>query len=509
MQFILDESLQKALAFLEDSKESLFLTGKAGVGKSTLLSYFLEHTKKNVVVLAPTGVAALNVRGETLHSFFHFKPGITPEEAQNEAKKIKRKTFYRSIEMIIIDEISMVRADLLDCVDLFLKAVLSKEKPFGGIRMVFIGDLYQLPPVVTREDHKYFEEVYSSPYFFSSNVMKDPSFLLSFIELEKIFRQKDASFIELLNNIRKNSLTDEDLLLLNKRAFLPENDQGCLYLTTTNASATKINEEKLLQLDGNLHEFEADIEGDFDLKASPTDASLKLKAGAQVIFLVNQSEGLWVNGTIGKVKEIFHDRILIETEEGNEVEVMRFHWTLYKYDFDSKKKQLFQKEVGSFHQYPLKLAWAITIHKSQGKSFDRVILDLERGSFAHGQTYVALSRCRSIEGLFLKKPLQRGHILMDLRVVRFLTQFQYALSEKICSKEEKVQILQKAIEEEKEVEIVYLKSDDQKSFRKILPHFVGEMEYNGKKYLGVEAYCKKREERRIFRVDRILEIQSE
>lgn len=316
MQLILDEYFQKALSFLEQSQESLFLTGRAGTGKSTLLSYFIEKTKKNIVVLAPTGVAALNVKGETIHSFFHFKPGVTSEDAKREAKKIKKVGFYRSIEIIIIDEISMVRADLLDCADIFLKTLFSSKKPFGGIRMVFIGDLYQLPPPVSKEDREYFEEFYETPYFFSAQVMKDRSFCPHFIELEKIYRQSDETFISLLNSIRKNSLSEEELTLLNKRFLLPEKDDGCLYLTTTNAQATKINEEKLCALKGKLYEYVADIEGNFDAKALPTDCSLKLKVGAQVIFLTNQSEGLWVNGTIGKVMGIDQDRIFVETEGG-------------------------------------------------------------------------------------------------------------------------------------------------------------------------------------------------
>jgi ATP-dependent DNA helicase PIF1 len=503
-----DEYFQKALTFLEESNDCLFLTGRAGTGKSTLLSYFMEHTKKNVVVLAPTGVAALNVRGETIHSFFRFPPGITPERAKKEARRVKNQNLFLAIEMIIIDEISMVRADLLDCIDIFLKTLFASKKPFGNIRMVFIGDLYQLPPVVTREDQKFFQEMYESPYFFSAHVLKEEGFSFSFIELEKIYRQNDETFISLLNKIRKNTISDQELSFLNLRVKLPENDEGYLYLTSTNLMATKINEEKLSGLEEKLHQFEADLDGEFDQKSSPTDHLLKLKKGAQVIFLVNHSDNLWVNGTIGKIKEVDREQILVETEEGEEVEVKRHSWTLYKYNYDADKKKLFQEEVGSFRQYPLKLAWALTIHKSQGKSFDKVILDLERGSFAHGQTYVALSRCRTMEGLFLKKPLKKGHILMDLRVVQFLTHYQYALSEKLLPKEEKLSFLQKAIEKRELLDIVYLKSDDQKSFRTIEPLSVGEREYCGKSFLGLDAFCRERNEKRVFRLDRILEIKK-
>ncbi len=429
MQLVKDEYFQNALSLLENATESLFLTGRAGTGKSTLLSYFMQNTKKNVVVLAPTGVAALNVKGETIHSFFHFKPGVTIEDAKKEAKRVKNIAFYQSIDLIIIDEISMVRADLLDCIDIFLQTLLCTKKPFGALRMVFIGDLYQLPPVVSNEERLFFEELYETPYFFSAYVMKNLKFCPLVVELGKIYRQNDETFISLLNSIRKNCITEEELNLLNKRAFLPCSDEGCLYLTTTNAAALKINEEKLGALEGNCCEFTAEIEGDFDRKASLGETILKLKPGAQVIFLNNHSEGLWVNGTLGRVTRVVADQIFVRMENGEEVKVKKFRWNLYKYGLDPQTKKLFQEEVGSFHQYPLKLAWALTIHKAQGKSFDRVILDLERGCFAHGQTYVALSRCRSLGGLFLKKPLKKSHIVMDQRVVQFLTRYQCALSD--------------------------------------------------------------------------------
>ncbi|MBI5345758.1 MAG: AAA family ATPase [Chlamydiae bacterium] len=508
MAITLDDQFQNTLNLLENSDESIFITGKAGTGKSTLLSHFIAHTNQNIVVLAPTGVAALNVKGETIHSFFHFKVGVNPDDARNMGKRIKKDSLYNAIDMIIIDEVSMVRADLLDSVDQFLQEALRVKRPFGGIKMIFIGDLYQLPPVVTSQEKPFFEQLYDSPYFFSSNVLKNENFKLQFVELEKIYRQKDQDFIELLNAIRKNTITDEQLFLLNKRVVLDfKNDEGYIYLTSTNQAADKTNQEKLLNLKGKNYCFNADIEGDFEIGASPTEKDLNLKIGAQVMFLTNHNFGLWVNGTIGTILDIKKEKIIVKTQEGEKVEVEKHEWDLYKYAFDEKNKTITQDIVGSFIQYPLKLAWAITIHKSQGKTFEKVVVDLDRGAFAHGQTYVALSRCTTFEGLILKKPLKKGNVIMDFRVVNFLTHFQYSISEKKCSLETKMQIIQKAIETKSKLSITYLKTTDEKSHRIILPSFLGEMVYQDKPYIGLQAYCLNRQETRVFKVDRILELE--
>jgi ATP-dependent exoDNAse (exonuclease V) alpha subunit len=502
-----NEEFKKALKLLNEGEESVFITGKAGTGKSTLLTYFLENTDKNVVILAPTGVAALNVCGETIHSFFHFPIGITVEGAKRAAGKIRDKDLFGNIDIIVIDEISMVRADLLDCIDIFLKVILKSKKPFGGMKMAFIGDLYQLPPVMKKEEREYFDTVYDTPYFFSAKVMKDNNFVFRLMELEKIYRQQDEAFINILNGIRKNNLTDEQLNILNgrvKEGVLE--DDGYIYLTTTNELAARINEDKLGALKDNEVEFLADMEGDFDGKAAPTELLLKLKRGAQVMLLSNNCLGLWVNGSRGKVVDILDEEVVVRLENQALVNVTRHNWAMYKYKFDADKKRLWQEEVGSFKQYPLKLAWAITIHKSQGKSFDKVIIDLERGSFAHGQTYVALSRCRSLEGLILKKPFKKGYIIMDRRVLKFLTDFQYRRSEELCPLEEKLLLIKETIEKKGKLKIVYLKNSDEKSRRVVEPKFVGMLEYNGKEYLGMEAFCLSRNEDRVFRLDRILEM---
>jgi ATP-dependent DNA helicase PIF1 len=504
MELDVGGNFQEALELLEKDNSNLFITGKAGVGKSTLLSHFRDHTDKRPIVLAPTGVAALNVQGETIHSFFHFKSHITVELAKKKGKDFQKSQLYQNIDLIIIDEISMVRADLLDCVDAFLKAAFKNKKPFGGLRMVFIGDLYQLSPVVTNEEGQFFNKVYDSPYFFSASSFKKETF--KFVELDKVFRQKDETFIGILNGIRNNRLEDAQLATLNER-FLPDlkDEDGYIYLTTTNKDAEKINEMQLARIEGDGFHFRADVDGEFDLKNSPTDMELKFKVGAQVMFLNNQKNGLWVNGTIGKIIDISDEMLSVKTEDGV-FEVNRHRWELYKYQFDEKKGSLTQEEVGSFYQFPLRLAWAITIHKSQGKTFDKVIVDMGRGAFAFGQTYVALSRCRTLDGIVLKKKLKKEHVFCDLRIVDFLTNWQYEISENRMPLDSKLNLCKTAIAQKKILKIVYLKKNDERSVRTIQPFFVGELFYENKRFLGVEAFCLKRKEKRFFRLDRILEI---
>ncbi|MFC1771469.1 WYL domain-containing protein, partial [Candidatus Margulisiibacteriota bacterium] len=274
----------------------------------------------------------------------------------------------------------------------------------------------------------------------------------------------------------------------------------------TNKSAAEINNQKLQKINSKTHVFPAEISGNFDLKNAPTESDLALKIGAQVMFLNNHPGGFWVNGTVGKVVDILPEEIIVETQEGDILRVEQHTWIIYKYFLDTLTNTLDQESVGSFKQHPLKLAWAVTIHKSQGKTFNKVIVDFHWGTFAHGQAYVALSRCSSFQGLVFKRPLRKGHVIMDYKVVRFLTQFQYSISDKNCPLEEKVAIIKNAIDHQKTLEIIYLKANDQKSSRTISPAFVGEMEYKGITYMGLKAFCQARNEPRTFRVDRILEI---
>ena len=512
-QIEINEQFQHALDILEHSDRSIFITGRAGTGKSTLLEYFRHVTRKKVAVLAPTGVAALNVKGQTIHSFFRLKPGITPDQVRRLRSANSGESIYHKLDTIVIDEISMVRADLLDCVDRFLRLNgPNADMPFGGIQMAFIGDLYQLPPVVTSGEKAVFRSLYKTPYFYGARVFE--SFEMEFLELEKVYRQHDEEFISLLNGIRNNSLTEEGMQLLNRRyepEFEPSPYDFYVYLTTTNRLAQEINAKRLAELDGALCEFTGIVEGDFGREYVPTAIDLQVKVGAQVMMLNNDTWGRWVNGSIGKITGITQngdgeDIIITELADGDEVEVTPFTWEIFRFLVDGG--QLQSEVVGRFTQYPLMLAWAVTIHKGQGKTFDRVIIDVGKGTFAHGQMYVALSRCTTLDGIVLKKPALKKHIWTNYQVMDFLTRYQYGKAEQSCPVERKTEVIRKAIESEALLEIVYLKPNDEKTTRVVRPQTVGEMEYRDKKYLGMRAFCLTRHEDRTFRVDRILEIRG-
>jgi ATP-dependent DNA helicase PIF1 len=502
---------QGALALMEDTQSNILITGRAGTGKSTLLTYFRDHTKKKVVILAPTGVAAVNVSGQTIHSFFHFKPSVTP--ASIKKKKSAGKTIYKKLTTIVIDEVSMVRADLLDCIDKFLRFNGPEEKlPFGGVQMIFIGDLYQLPPVVTSAEREIFRTHYSSPYFFSAKVFDQLN--MEFLELEKVYRQKDDDFVRLLNTIRNRTVTDDDLVKFNTRCdpqFEAPDGSFYLWLTSTNALADTINEKRLAELPGKAWKAGGAIVGDFGKEYLPTAVDLKLKKGAQIMLLNNDSLGQWINGTIGKIKKFEKDDdgedvIVAELDNGDTARISPYTWKIYR--FFLKNEELRSEEVGSFTQYPVRLAFAVTIHKSQGKTFENVVIDVGRGTFAHGQMYVALSRCTTLSGIVLKQPLKKNHIIMDWQVVKFLTGIQYAQAAKTLSREDKLQIIEQAIIEKAIIEILYLKGQDEKSRRLIRPLRIAEMEYKGYPYLGLDAFCVSRQENRRFNVDRILEINT-
>ncbi len=509
----LNPEFKHALEIMEDTGKSVFVTGRAGTGKSTLLEYFREKTGKKVAVLAPTGVAALNVRGQTIHSFFRFKPGITVEEIKRKRKGGEEGSIYKKLDAIVIDEVSMVRADLLDCIDTFLRLNGPKKtRPFGGIQMVFIGDLYQLPPVLKGEEKAVFRALYETPYFFSARVFK--KLKLEFVELEKIYRQHDRDFIDLLNAIRNNSVTDESLKILNERCdpdFEPDPEDYYIYLTTTNALADSINSSQLTRLSGKQHTLEGKLSGGIDANNLPTAIELKVKPGAQVMMLNNESMGLWVNGSVGRINWIENDAegkpvISVRLSDGYDVEVTPFTWEVFRFYIEDGRLET--EVTGKFTQYPLMLAWAVTIHKGQGKTFEKVVIDIGRGTFAHGQMYVALSRCTTLDGIILKKPIRKGHIWMDWKVVKFLTEFQYGLSEEAMPVEDKLAMIERAIDNKAVLKITYLKPNDEKSERVIAPLEVGEMQYNGKKYTGLKAYCYTRHDDRTFRVDRILKMEE-
>ncbi|MBL0100042.1 MAG: AAA family ATPase [Saprospiraceae bacterium] len=413
---------------LEYTNDHLFITGRAGTGKSTLLQVFRTTTKKRVVVLAPTGIAALNVRGQTIHSFFGFPPRLL-----NKSEIEKRRNFriYVNIDMIIIDEISMVRADIIDNIDYFLRVNRNLNAPFGGVQMIFFGDLFQLPPVVsTPFEKEYFRTTYQTPYFFSAQVMGTLS--LKMVELLHVYRQEERNFINLLDNIRLNCLDYDDFIYLNERHLpVPDDDDYYITLCSRNDVANRINEHELKAIALPAVEYQATVVGEFNPQLYPTEFNLILKEGAQVMFVKNDLQKQYVNGTIGIITEANYERILVrlpDADQGHEkiIEVDKQEWEILKYENDPEKPhQINTKVVGTFKQYPLKLAWAITIHKSQGKTFARVIIDMGSGAFESGQSYVALSRCRTLEGVILKQPLRNRDIIVDDRITEYYEQIKY------------------------------------------------------------------------------------
>lgn len=432
-QIDVNSQFKKALDLLENTRSPIFITGKAGTGKSTLLKLFRDQTSKKLAVLAPTGVAAVNVGGETIHSFFRFAPNITLQEAREDASKAKSK-LYREIETLVIDEISMVRADLLDCIDVFLKTVRRSSLPFGGVQMVMIGDMYQLPPVVTTNEREALSQMYPTPYFFSAAVIGEMAQnmfeKLKLVELGHVYRQADPTFVEILNGIRNKQITLEQLDILNECVatefdYLDEH----IVLTAINDQADKINFDHLNAIKADYKTYKAVVQGSFEKKQAPTTDALVLKVGARVMFLNNDPDDRWINGTIGVVTQLEEGKVSVQIEGGREVDVTPFPWRLYRSKYNEEKHMIESEEVGSFTQIPLRLAWAITIHKSQGKTFEKVLVDLGRGSFAHGQTYVALSRATSLEGLRLRQRLEMRHIIMDRRINFFLNQLREEFGE--------------------------------------------------------------------------------
>ncbi len=429
------ESIE-ALRIMEQTNQNLFLTGEAGTGKSTLLQFFRKTTKKNVAVLAPTGVAALNVEGQTIHSFCAFGPDITLQKVKKLNPTSAKFQLLQKINTIIIDEISMVRADLLDCVEKFLKINGPvPTMPFGGIQMVFIGDLYQLPPV--EKDFNAGDgliKMYNSPYFFDAYAFKNSQF--NFIELKQMYRQQDESFISILNGVRNNAATEDHLARLNERFNLDEEEfsfeKFAIYLTPVNRRAREVNNYFLQNITADPKSFVGFASGSFQDRELPTDLNLQIKVGAQVMMLNNDSRRRWVNGTMGKIvniEKILEDNgttsesVVVELETGERVNVTPHTWEMFQFVLDKRTQKFDSRTTGTFTQYPFKLAWAVTIHKAQGKTFDKVYIDLSSGTFAHGQLYVALSRCRTLEGLHLKRPINQKDIILDNRVVEFLKNF--------------------------------------------------------------------------------------
>lgn len=454
MDFQLDtnnKEFQDALQLITHTRQSVFLTGKAGTGKSTFLKYICNHTKKKYVVLAPTGIAAINAGGVTLHSFFKlpFRPMLPddPDLSLSHGRifeffkypKEKRK-IIAEVDLIIIDEISMVRADIIDCVDRILRVYSGNMRlPFGGKQLLFVGDVFQLEPVVPSDQKEILSLFYASPFFFSARVFKDINLVP--IELQKVYRQTDSVFINILDRIRNNAARKQELDTLNGRyfpSFEPQNEDMYITLATRRDQVDFINEKKLAELPGEEYVSVGKIEGDFPESSLPTQLNLSIKEQAQVIFIDNDYERRWVNGTIGMVSGIDENGnvyVLLESGVGHLVEPTS--WRNYKYKYNEKEKRIEEEIVGTFEQLPIRLAWAITVHKSQGLTFSRVVVDLTGGVFAGGQTYVALSRCTSLEGLVLKSKISSRDIFIRKEIVEFSQIFNnQALIEKSIKESE-------------------------------------------------------------------------
>lgn len=560
--------IERAERALAQGDAHVLIMGRAGTGKSTLLRRFLAFADlKSTVVLAPTGVAALNVGGETIHRFLGLQAGATADDARERAaaasKQPKRAELYRRLTSIIIDEISMVRADLLDALDVFLREVRGRDVAFGGVRLIAFGDLYQLPPVVAgKEERELFKTFYTSPYFFDSQVftqlragvaeaaMAGVPTPLDVIELVQVYRQRDPEFLNFLNKVRSRDLQADDLEFINARVVDEVDDEvdddrdkqrddhddhdsepleheQRIHITVTNARAEQINAEHLALLPGPSRTFHAHVSPDFPRTHEPTAIALELRPGAQVMMLNNDPADRWVNGTLGTVLRFINDdssgsegdspEVVVRLETGATVRVEQYTWEAVGNAYDANAGRIIRTSLGTFTQMPMRLAWAATIHKSQGKTFDRVTVDFERATFAHGQAYVALSRARTLGGVRLARPMKTSDVRLDRSVVKFLTGLQVQL-EKHRNLMDRLAaggtlesasiegVLADAIAHRTNLHMVYVKSDNTRTERVITPVQMGQMKFGRVVYDGLVAYCHTRGEQRSFRIDQIVSL---
>lgn len=522
-QFVLTDEFKEILDLLKNTNESIFITGKAGTGKSSLLKHFIKNTNKKLVILAPTGIAALNVSGQTIHSFFRFPPSIiTPNKIEPD---YVRAELFKNLQMVIIDEISMVRADLMNGIDVALRKNRNRlDEPFGGVQMVFIGDLFQLPPVVMETDREYILKTYGGQYFFDATVFK--TYKYHFKELTTIFRQSNEQpeFKTMLNNIRNNEAQFDDMALLNSRHKDNAGEQeNSIFLTTRRNIARNINNDKLENLPGEKFTFTGTLSGKYiKLKEEaeeklddklPAPYKLELKKDAQIMMLKNDGGKRWVNGSIGKVDKLEENSITVKIN-GNKYKIEKESWNEVEYVLNKETKEIEERIIAGFSQFPLQLSYAMTIHKSQGKTFDKITVDVGTGAFAHGQIYVALSRCRTIEGIILNNPIRNNDIIVDPRVIEFyktksipptksptnLNQPKNGLS----IKDE----LQKAINGNHKIKIQYENFDGEVSERELSELKMTE-EFNDFGYdkQHIKGFCHLRNEERSFKISRIKNIE--
>ncbi|MEL7480911.1 MAG: DEAD/DEAH box helicase [Pseudomonadota bacterium] len=395
---------------------NLFLTGRAGTGKTTLLRRVLAEAGDKAIVLAPTGVAAMNAGGQTIHSFFKLPPRLMEP---TDAKRLRNGRLIRSIETLIIDEVSMVRADMLDAIDRSLKLNRGSKRPFGGVRMILAGDLHQLPPVVGRDEGPILHERFGGAYFFNAPAFREAEFAL--LALKHVFRQADPRFLAFLGALRRGRLTQPDAELMADRVTgrsAEEASETHVVLTPNNANAYRINQSRLSELTGRAKTYDAKVKGDFDERAFPTEADLELKEGARVMLIKNDPEGRWVNGSLATVEGFGSDSVIVSVD-GRAYEIEPAAWEKYRYTLDPETKKVSREVVGTFKQMPLRLAYAVTIHKAQGLTLDNVFIDFDHGMFAHGQAYVAFSRARTLEGLELSRALTPRDLVTDRSAFAF------------------------------------------------------------------------------------------
>jgi ATP-dependent DNA helicase PIF1 len=416
----LSDEQQKLFNKIESSTEHFFITGKAGTGKSVLLKYLKYKSKKKLVVGAFTGVASLNVGGQTLNSLFQLPFGFIDISKLTLYGRNRVATLMRHVEMIVIDEVSMMRADMMGGIDVLLRLARKNNIPFGGVQMVMFGDLYQLPPVVADEGlHEYFSHNHGGPYFFNANVWQEAK--LNIFELAHIFRQQnDPEFKDILNKVRKNEIDEGVLSSLNERCIDIIPTDGVVTLATRNSVVDDINNTRLAKINSTQFEYRAEISGSLERSAFPAEEFLRLKKGAQVMLLKNDPEKRWVNGTVGVVESLSQSEIKVKINGDITYSIPKVSWVKIRYYYDQETREISEEILSTFTQFPLRLAWAFTIHKSQGKTYNSVVVNMDGGAFAHGQTYVALSRCTSLAGLYLTQPIVPEDIKVDPLVISFM-----------------------------------------------------------------------------------------